>query len=295
MSMLDPALLRTFLAVVQTRNFTQAARRLGLQQSTVSQQIRRLEAGTGRQLFSRDTHTVVLTADGEALVPLADSILAAHARADSYFAGAQVRGRVRFGASEDFVLSALPEILRNFRASHPLVDLELTVGLSGTLYDALDRRELDLVFAKRRSGQQRGQTVWRERLVWIGGAAAEAPRDRQGRVAEPVPLIVYPPPSITRARAIDALEKHGRSWRIVCTSGSLSGLRAAAMAGLGVTAHAQSLIPAGLSELPGRHRLPDLGEVEFVLLGAGDAEQDSPVAALNAAILAAGDRLHRPL
>lgn len=289
MGMFDPTLLRTFLAVVQTRNFTQAARRLGLRQSTVSQQIRRLEATTGRQLFSRDTHTVALTPDGEALVPLADSILAAHARADSYFAGAQVRGRVRFGASEDFVLSRLPEILRNFRASHPLVDLELTVGLSAILYDALDRRELDLVFAKRRSGQQRGQTVWRERLAWIGGESSRP------EPTTPVPLIVYPPPSITRDRAIEALERHGRSWRIVCTSGSLSGLRAAAMAGLGVTAHAHSLIPAGLSEIRGRHRLPDLGEVEFVLLGAEDAAPDSPVAALSAAILAAGDRLHRPL
>ncbi|HEY3501734.1 MAG TPA: LysR substrate-binding domain-containing protein [Actinocatenispora sp.] len=285
--MFDPALLRTFLAVVQTRNFTQAARRLGLRQSTVSQQVRRLEAAAGRQLFARDTHSVVLTTDGEALVPLADSILAAHERAASYFAGAQVRGRVRFGASEDFVLSRLPEILRNFRASHPLVDLELTVGLSGVLYEQYDRRELDLVFAKRRPGETRGQLVWRERLAWIGG---DAPRPDP---SQPVPLIVYPPPSITRAQAMETLERHGRSWRITCTSGSLSGLRAAAMAGLGVTAHAHSLIPPGLRELPAQYRLPDLGDVEFVLLGGTD--DGGPVTALSTAILAAGDRLHRPL
>ena len=41
--MLDPILLQTFLAVAQTRSFTQAAERLGLRQSNVSQQVRRFE------------------------------------------------------------------------------------------------------------------------------------------------------------------------------------------------------------------------------------------------------------
>ncbi|NEE38293.1 LysR family transcriptional regulator, partial [Streptomyces sp. SID7982] len=44
----DPAQLRTFLAVAQTLSFTQAARRLGIRQSTVSQHVRRLEEATGR-------------------------------------------------------------------------------------------------------------------------------------------------------------------------------------------------------------------------------------------------------
>lgn len=287
MGMFDPVLLRTFLAVVQTRNFTQAGRRLGVRQSTVSQQIRRLEAAAGRPLFARDTHSVVLTTDGAALVPLADSILSAHQRAEHYFAAAEVRGRVRFGASEDFVLTRLPEILRNFRSSHPHVDLELTVGLSGVLHELYDRHELDLVFAKRPAGETRGQLVWRERLAWIGG---DAPGPDPG---SPVPLIVYPPPSITRARAMEVLERHGRRWRVTCTSGSLSGVRAAAVAGLGVTAHARSLVPPGLRVLPAQHRLPDLGDVEFVLLGGTD--EGGPVTALRTALLAAGDRLHRPL
>ncbi len=62
----DPALLRTFLAVAQTLSFTQAARRLGVRQSTVSQHVRRLEEQVGRALFLRDTHTVELTGDGAA-------------------------------------------------------------------------------------------------------------------------------------------------------------------------------------------------------------------------------------
>ncbi|AHI00735.1 LysR substrate-binding domain-containing protein [Kutzneria viridogrisea] len=281
--MFDPAHLRSFVAVAQTLSFTQAADRLGLRQSTVSQHIRKLEAVTERQLFLRDTHTVTLTADGEAMLEFARGILATNERAMRYFAGSQVRGRLRFGASEDLVLTQLPRILREFRRSHPLVDLELTVGLSGVLHEALHAGELDLVFGKRRTGEAHGTLVWRDKLVWISGDSLVVDP------AQPVPLIVYPAPSITRAQAIETLERTNRSWRVTCTSGSLNGLRAAALAGLGVVAHAQSLIPGGLVQVPERHRLPDLGHVEFVL-SSGRRALRGPAAELASTILAAGDR-----
>jgi DNA-binding transcriptional LysR family regulator len=284
--MLDPVLLRTFLAVVQTRSFTQAAERLGLRQSTASQHVRKLEAQAGRRLFVRDTHSVATTADGEAMIEFAHSILRANERAQRYFAGSQLRGRLRFGTSEDFVTSRLPQLLRDFVRTHPLVDLELTVGLSGELNQRLARSELDLVCGKRRRGEERGRVVFRDRLVWAG-----APR--RINPAAPVPLILYSPPSITREIALAALERVGRPWRIVCTSGSLSGLRAAALAGLGITAVARTLMPSGLGESPEAPELPDLGEVEFVLQGVRNAMR-GPAAALAEVILASGDRLQRP-
>src|SRR4051812_39951014 len=125
--MYDPAQLRTFLTVAQTLSFTQAAARLGVRQSTVSQHVRRLEEATGRPLFARDTHSVELTEDGEALLGFARTILEAHERAAAFFTGTRLRGRLRFGASEDFVLTRLPEILKTFRQEHPEVDLELSV------------------------------------------------------------------------------------------------------------------------------------------------------------------------
>ncbi|MYR59618.1 LysR family transcriptional regulator, partial [Streptomyces sp. SID625] len=160
--MYDPAQLRTFLAVSQTLSFTRAARRLGLRQSTVSQHVRRLEDATGRALFTRDTHSVELTEDGEAMLGFARRILEVHEQATAFFTGTRVRGRLRFGASEDFVLTRLPEILEGFRHAHPEVDLELTVELSGTLHEQLAAGKLDLVLAKRRPQDPRGEPVWHD-------------------------------------------------------------------------------------------------------------------------------------
>ncbi|MEV0291801.1 LysR family transcriptional regulator [Kribbella sp. NPDC050820] len=68
--MYEPELLQTFLAVAQSLSFTRAGASLGVAQSTVSQQVRRLEQAVGRALFVRDTRSVTLTADGEAMAGL---------------------------------------------------------------------------------------------------------------------------------------------------------------------------------------------------------------------------------
>ena len=263
MIMLHPDLLRSFLAVADTQSFTQAARRLGLRQSTVSQHIRRLEEQIQRSLFARDTHSVALTPDGDALAGFARGILAAQERLERHLAGSPLRGRIRFGASEDFAYSRLPEVLAEFGRAHASVDLELTVGLSGVLYERFDGGELDVILVKRRAGDPRGTLAWQEPLAWVGRAGLRPDP------AVPLPLVLFPPPSITRMMCLEALERAGRSWRVACTSGSLSGLRAAAMAGLGVMAHSGSLLPPGLAPLPPSRHLPELGPVEFVAIGPG--------------------------
>lgn len=287
--MFEPAQLRTFLAVAQTLSFTQAAHRLGVRQSTVSQHVRKLEEAAGRRLFARDTHAVELTEDGEAMLGFARTILEANERATSFFTGTRLRGRLRFGASEDFMLTRMPEVLEEFRREHPEVDLELTVELSGTLHELLAAGRLDLVLAKRRAEDSRGRLVWRDRLVWVGAERLRLDPQR------PVPLVVYPPPALTRARALEALERAGREWRITCTSGSLNGLIAATRAGLGVMAHTKGMIPPGLVTIQPRAGLPELGGVDFVLVyGQRDRAARGPADALADAILAGGDRLQLP-
>lgn len=282
----DPVLLRSFLVVSDLRNFTAAARQLGLQQSTVSQHVRRLEQSVGRRLLLRDTHSVALTGDGAAMVEFANRILEIEERARVHFAGAALRGNVRLGVSEDFVLSKLSSVLKRFRRMNPSVDLELSVGLAEPIFDMLDAGKLDLLFSKRRKGDDRGKPVWTENLVWIASQDFELREDR------PVPLVSFHPPSITRSRAIEALEKAGRNWRLTCTSGSLSGIHAAVDAGLGISAQSRHLTPSSLVVLPPSANLPELGEVEFVVVSANRVMSPA-VAALSSAITEAGRKFVR--
>ena len=118
-----------------------------------------------------------LTADGTAMVGFARSILDAQDRAARYFEGSTLTGRLRFGAAEDLVAKGLPQILRDFRRTHPLVDLQLTVGLSRAVHAQLRAGDLDLAFVMRRPGEPHGDLVWRDRLVWGGTAVTMcAPR-----------------------------------------------------------------------------------------------------------------------
>jgi len=282
----DPDLLVTFLAVAETRSFSEAARRLGLRQSTVSQHVRRLETAARRRLFDRDTHSVALTVDGQALTVLAADILTAHSRAERYFSNAELRGRVRFGASEDFALSSLlPRVLRAFSSSHPAVDLEMTVGLAADLYERMDEGALDLIFAKRRRGDGRGRRVWREEMIWI--AAADWRRDPD----RPLPLVLYPPRSVTREAILVALEGANVPWRIACTCGSLSGLVGAVLGGLGVGAQSACLRAEGLVALGPEAGLPPLGETEFVVVPAV-GRPGAPVEALAEIIMRFGGEFH---
>jgi len=279
-------LLQTFTAVAQAGSFTEAARVLGVRQSTVSQQIRKLEQRTGRRYIDRDTHSVALTPDGEVLLEHARAILDSHTRLEQHLAGAPLRGRLRLGASEDFVLSALPDVLAAFVRRHPDVDLELRAGLSGELREDFDAGRLDLIFVKRQGGTPRGTVAWEEPLEW-----ACHPEFRVDPKA-PLPLLLYPPPSVTRACALATLEHAGRRWRVAFTSASLAGLTAAARAGVGLMPHSARLLPPGLKIFGARDGVPVLPLIQFEVIAAGGT--NSAIDALAATILkwaASGSRL----
>src|ERR1700751_4623693 len=164
----DPQLLATFLAVEQTGSFTRAAARLGIQEPTVSQHIRRLERQVGRTLVQRDTHSLSLTADGEAMVGFARNILAASEQAEAYFSGDRASGWLRIGIAGDLALPRLPQILRDCRRHNPLVNFDLRVDQSGLLHQRLERDRLDVFIGKRPSGEKSGQLVKAESMVWVG-------------------------------------------------------------------------------------------------------------------------------
>jgi DNA-binding transcriptional LysR family regulator len=280
--MYPPEHVRTFLAVAQSLSFTQAATTLGLGQPTVSQHIRKLEETVGRPLLIRDTRSVTLTVDGEAMVGFARSILAAHAQASDYFAGAGVRGRLRFGVTDDLALTQVPRILRDFRHLNPGVNLDLTVSQLGVhLQRRIESGHVDVALLKTAAGDGRGRLVRRDRLVWATAEGTGLRWDEE----RPVPLIVYQEPSPSRALAVQALEEAGIKHRVVCTARGVNAVLAATRAGLGVAIFVRSLLPGDLVELPATAGLPILGELDLVLLTNPRAPA-APVEALTTAILA---------
>ncbi|MGQ7297809.1 LysR family transcriptional regulator [Quadrisphaera sp. KR29] len=292
----DVVQLRSFLAVAQARSFTRAAARLGVGQPTVSQHVRKLEAATGRLLVLRDTRSVSLTPDGEAMIGLAQEIVAAHERATAYFRGQRPHGRLRMGMSDDLALTRLPAILREFRRENPLVDLDLAVDQSGTLHRRLAADRLDVYVGRRPAAGDASrhvtgaaigeQLVSRERMVWVG-----TPTTRLDPAA-PVPLVLYPPPSIARTMMEEALQRAGTAYRTAALCRGTNGLIAAVAAGIGLSAVPRSLVPPQLSVLRRDVRaevlLPELGTTDLVLLTNPRTAERPASRALVAAVLASG-------
>jgi DNA-binding transcriptional LysR family regulator len=260
--MLHPQWLRTFATAAAASSFSETGRRLNLTQSTVSEHIRQLEAALGRRLFVRDTHSLALTPDGESLLVHARLILEAHAAAEAQFTGPKLRGRVRFGTSDDLVQGPVPDMLAAFRRRHPDVDLDITIGFTEALYRQLDAGQLDIITGKRRPGESRGHPLHRESLIWLAQAGLKFESGR------PLPLILLSEPSVTRTEALNALAEAGRTWQVVCSSGSYAACAAAARAGLGITVQPAHLPMTGL--LPPRlpEPLPELQDVQYVAIAA---------------------------
>ncbi|MFY3066013.1 LysR family transcriptional regulator, partial [Achromobacter xylosoxidans] len=164
--MLNPLWLKTFATAAGAPSFSEAARRLGLTQPTVSEHIRQLELALERRLFLRDTHSLALTSDGRSLLVHAEIILDAHERAERLFDAPRLRGRVRLGTSDDLAMGPLPDVLATFRQAHPEVELDITIGVTSDLYRLLDDNDLDVMIGKRRRRDPRGQTRPKEARQW---------------------------------------------------------------------------------------------------------------------------------
>ena len=272
---IEPGLLRALVAVAETGSFTRAAERLRLTQPAVSTQVRRLEERLGRGLIQRGGGSAPaphLTGDGEAMLGYARDILEVVNRVRRHFSQPSLEGSVRFGSVEDFGATVLPDLLGRLRREHAHFELTAETRSSEHLLHRLHAGSLDLVLAKRVAGQPHGERLGRQRLVWVG-----LPETLSPRASDPVPLVLYPAPSVTRDLLLDALRRAGRTWSVRFESASLVNLRAAVLAGLGVSAFGVGMTPAGLTALPASVGLPSLAHAEFILAQRPDV-QDSVVA-----------------
>ena len=276
--LLDPHLLQSFVAIVETGSFTRAGERMHLTQSTISQQMRRLEQQLGCPLLDRSGRQVVTTAQGETLLGLARRILGLLAQAGDRVGEAS--HPLRLGVPEDFAAGAMTPVLAAFARAHPQVRLEVQSDLSHALWQAFEAGELDLALIKQGRGQGEPIARWREPLAWVDS------RDWPAGERDPVPLVVFPNEGLYRRQITDALDARGIPWRIAYVSASLASLQGAVSAGIGV-----SLLPTRLLQ-PDQVELthwPSVRPVELALhLGAGGSE---PLARLCEALITLCDEV----
>ena len=260
---IDIDLLRAFLTVYEVGGFSYASERLGRTQSTISQQIKKLEEILGKSVFHRNNRSVHITTEGEVLLPYARKMISMNDEMIGRISSPNIKGIVRLGAPEAFAANHLPRVLVQFSKSHPSVELEVTCDLSHNLLDQFERGEYDIVLLKRDNKTKvHGQKIWRESLVWAG-------LERQTfHMNDIVPLILSPHPCVYRSKIIDALNKKQIKWHSVFTSSSMTGRIAAAKAGLGVTAIPKEMLSQvhGLTSLGIDCGLPQLSAIEIDLL-----------------------------
>ncbi len=143
---LDTRLLRTLRAVAETRSFTGAAKKLGLTQSSVSQQVIALERGLGVQLLKRSNKFVGLTTAGEIFLQCARQVLDNLDRVQGMLAERSkiASGHLSIGAPALFCHSLLPDVLGAFHVRSPGIALSVVTADPDSMAARLAHSELDL-------------------------------------------------------------------------------------------------------------------------------------------------------
>lgn len=135
--------LKTFIAVVRYGGFTAAADSIGLTQSAVSSQIRRLEESLGIELFDRTRRSAELNEAGARVLGQAETLVGLYGKLGECGADDTAATTLRIGAIASVQSSLLPRTLAALKKQHPRLRVHIDPGLSTRLMDQLDSSEIE--------------------------------------------------------------------------------------------------------------------------------------------------------
>ncbi|MDR6818556.1 DNA-binding transcriptional LysR family regulator [Neorhizobium sp. 2083] len=262
--LLDNDVLRTFVAIAETGNFSTAADAVLRTPSAVSMQIKKLEEQLKTTLFLRDARSVSLTQHGEMLLSYARRMLALSNEAVSRFVMPELSGVVRLGAPDDIAERLLPKVLKDFGESFPGIMVDVTVDMSLALRKRMDEQRLDLALINcaTRPFATAGEMIHTERLVWAGAKCGTA------YLRDPLPISVWEDGCVWRQDAIAQLEKHKRTYRIAYASAHTMAQRAAVLSDLAIAPFPRSYVTDDMQILGAKEGLPELINFDIRLLTA---------------------------
>jgi DNA-binding transcriptional LysR family regulator len=200
---MDLTLLRAFVTVAHEGNLTRAAAHLHLTQPAVSLQIKHLQEGLGVTLFTRTSHGLALTRDGQALLPHAERALGAASDVQRAAAALrhEVRGKLRIGTILDPAFLRLGGFLRQLVETWPQVETALRHGMSGWVLDQVRSRELDVGYYIGQPGPEANTfhaitlTRFQYRVLAPAGWKDRVKDARDWRALAALPWIWTPPAS----------------------------------------------------------------------------------------------------
>lgn len=252
--------LRYFLAVARSGRFTAAARQQHVTQPTVSSAIAELEQELGVRLFHRGRQ-VELTLEGRTLVDYAVQIedLLDEARERVTGGLPQPGDSFRFGAIDAAVIYLLPEVLRDFVAHHP--DVELAIEVGPTSRDLVEhvlanRAEFAVISLPYEHPRLRTLAVMRDEMPLVVGPSHPLAGRRRVRTPDIAaePFILFQPDSVSRRIVDEHFTEVGITPRVVMEMRSPEAMRKLVEAGVGVSflpriAVAESLRAGTLKEV----------------------------------------------
>ena len=163
--------LKTFITIVKLGSFSQAAQFLGYTQSTLTTHIQLLEKELDTVLFERFGHQLMLTTDGERLYEYAEQITKLSDDAKNEFDNFAVpRGPIVIGMPESLGLYYLTDVLKEYVALYPDVDLKLKFGIASDFRNLLRKNMMDLAFFLEKNIQDtdlKGELLWAEPVVMV--------------------------------------------------------------------------------------------------------------------------------
>ena len=194
--------LLTYCTIVEVGSFSRAAQRLGITQSAVSQQIKRLEKDYGTRLLHRNGTTVIPTEDGKIFYEYATRIVNLFQRSRQAIreaANEELTGSLMIGASTGLGEYFLPTALARFKAEHPGVHLAMHVGDSDEILDRVlqHRLEIGVVGTTRRDQHLNFDLFAHDRLVLVVSPTHDISKHRSLTLDQlkGVPLILQQPGS----------------------------------------------------------------------------------------------------
>lgn len=262
--LLDNDVLRTFVAIAETGNFSTAAEAVLRTPSAVSMQIKKLEEQLKTTLFLRDARSVSLTQNGEMLLSYARRMMALSNEAVSRFIMPELSGVVRLGAPDDIAERVLPRVLKDFGERFPSIMVDVTVDQSMQLRKRMEEQRLDLTLINcaTRPFPTGGEIIHTEKLVWAGAKCGTA------HLREPMPISVWEDGCVWRQDAIAQLERAKRSYRIAYASAHTMAQRAAVLSDLAIAPLPRSYVSDDMQILGAKEGLPDLIQFDIRLLTA---------------------------